>query len=43
MRPIAVRIAGRIIALIIPADMLSTRFIRRLLLPLLVADDALLR
>jgi hypothetical protein len=37
------RIARRIIAPIFPADVLSTRFVRRLFLAFLVANDALLR
>jgi len=37
------RVARRIIAAVLPADMLSARFVRRLFLSLLVADDALLR
>jgi hypothetical protein len=37
------RVARRIIAAVLPADMLSARGVRRLFLPLLVADDALLR
>ncbi|UPJ52168.1 hypothetical protein IVB30_12900 [Bradyrhizobium sp. 200] len=37
------RITRRIIAPILPADMLSTRFVRWLFLSLLVANDALLR
>ena len=36
------RIARRIIAPIFPADVLSTRFVRRLFLAFLVANDALL-
>jgi hypothetical protein len=37
------RIAKRIIAPIFPGNVLSTRFVRRLFLTLLVANDALLR
>jgi hypothetical protein len=37
------RITGRIVAPIFPADVLSPRFVRRLFLSLLVANDPLLR
>ena len=37
------RVARRIIAAVLPADMLSARFVRRLFLAFLVANDALLR